>query len=87
MLNLVIKVKLHQMKLLRLNLAKFIQIRLFRSLVEILSFITIPCATMCYYMLPMTINDCLCNYYSNLDRLWSSFQLVAIMTYFMFSIG
>jgi hypothetical protein len=33
------------------------------ALVEIMSFATVPCATMS----PMTTNGCLCNYLSNLD--------------------
>jgi len=46
-----------------------------RTLLEILSFAIYPCATTCNQMLPMTINGCLCNYFSNLDEVWSSFQL------------
>jgi hypothetical protein len=45
------------------------------TLLEILSFATHPCATMCNKMSPMTTNGCLCNCFSNLDEVWYSFQL------------
>ncbi len=40
-----------------------------------LSFATCPCVTMCKQMLHVTTNGCLCNYFSNFDEVWSSFQL------------
>jgi hypothetical protein len=49
------------------------------SLVEILSFATIPSAIMCDEMLLMATSGCLCDYFSNLDGFWSSFQLVVTM--------
>ncbi len=44
------------------------------SLREILSFVTHPYVTTCNHMFTTT-NGCLCNYFSNLDEVWSSFQL------------
>jgi hypothetical protein len=44
-------------------------------LLEILSFVTRPCAIMCNQMLLATTNGCLCNYFSNLDEVRSSFEL------------
>jgi hypothetical protein len=46
-----------------------------RALLEIMLFATHPCETTCNQMLPMIINGCLCNYFSKLDEIWSSFQL------------
>jgi hypothetical protein len=45
------------------------------TLLEIMSFATSPYATMCNQMSPMITNGCLCNYFSNLDEVWSSFHL------------
>jgi hypothetical protein len=42
--------------------------RFFETLLEILSFT-------CNQMLPSTTNGCLCKYFSNLNEVWSSFQL------------
>jgi hypothetical protein len=45
------------------------------SLLEILSFTTCHYVSTCNQMSPTTRNGCLCNYFSNLDEIWSSFQL------------
>jgi hypothetical protein len=42
------------------------------TLLEIMSFVTNPYATT---MSHVTTNGCLCNYFSNLDEVWYSFQL------------
>jgi hypothetical protein len=44
-------------------------------LLEILLFTTHPCATTCNAMSHVIINRCLCEYFSNLDEVWYSFQL------------
>jgi hypothetical protein len=44
-------------------------------ILEILSFTTSPYVTMCNQMSAMITNAYLCNYFSNLDEVWSSFQL------------
>jgi hypothetical protein len=51
------------------------EVRCFETLLEMLSFATHPCAITCNQMLHVTTNGCLCNYFSNLDDVWSSFQL------------
>ncbi len=50
-------------------------IRPILSLLEILSFATRPCVITCNQMSLATTNGYLCNYFSNLDEVWSSFQL------------
>jgi len=45
------------------------------SLLEIMLIATCPCAISCNQMSLATTNGCLCNYFSNFDEVWSSFQL------------
>jgi hypothetical protein len=45
------------------------------SLLKIMLFATSSYVTMCNQMSHVITNGCLCNYFSNLDEVWSFFQL------------